>query len=207
MQHPEAETQAAAARWRRPIIGGGFHLEQSPRAQALIAAMLTGAAYFLYEQLASEHRYAGDAAGVLLALAALGLAAALLGGWWLARGGVPRKEGAGVALAFAAAFVAAGYWGALRLNAWTDADGATHYVYVKQQGPRWTPRESGPPPLEFDTDLAYWGDFAPGREHEFTLYRGALGFWQLDLGPIREDQRRWREFWSSIQGPPTGGGT
>jgi hypothetical protein len=185
--------------WRRPVIGGGFYLERSPRAQALLALFVLGAAYFLFEQLSSVHRYAGGALAPLAGVAALGAAVALAAFAWLRAGAVPSRESLGLACALGATLSVAAYWGALRVNALTDADGPSLHTYVKQQGPRWIPVEDGLPPLEFTTDLDYWADFAPGRTLEFSLHRGALGFWQLDLRPIREDQRVWREFMSSLE--------
>jgi len=36
----------------------------------------------------------------------------------------------------------------------------------------------------------WWHRFEPGDTYRFRLRDGALGFWQVDLGPVYKDQRR-----------------
>ena len=107
----------------------------------------------------------------------------------LASAGVPRAETIGVAMLFGAAFGFALYPGALRLNQLTDGEGLRAYPYRMKQLVVWEPRDDKLPTLVFTDFLEYWHEFKPGAQREFLLRRGALGFWQVELAPVREEMK------------------
>lgn len=172
---------------QRPDGSPGFRLESSRVAIAVAAAVIGFLLYAVADLMFKTEAYAVEPPVQLFILA--GGLAFLAGAGILAAAGVPRAETIGVALLFGAASGFALYPGALRLNQITDADGLRAYPYRMKQHVQWEPRDGKLPALAFTDFLEYWQQFKPGAEREFLLRRGALGFWQVELAPVREEMK------------------
>ncbi len=119
----------------------------------------------------------------------VGLTMAILAATVMRKAGTPMIESVVIAALLGVAFGGALYPGALRLNRWTDNDGLRTYTYVKQSGVAYTAEEADLPTLRFSQFPDYWAEFAPGSSYEFELRKGGLGFYQLNMRPIRADQK------------------
>jgi len=49
--------------------------------------------------------------------------------------------------------------------------------------------EPGPPELDFSKYSYYWHQFKLGTIHQFELRKGGLGFYQVNMEPVREKMR------------------
>lgn len=165
----------------------GFRLESSRVAVAVAAAVIGLILYAVADLMLKTEVYAVDPPVQLFILA--GGVAFLVAAGMLAAARVPRAETIGVALLFGAASGFALYPGALRLNQLTDGEGPRAYAYRMKQHVLWEPRDDKLPALAFTDFLEYWHQFKPGAEREFLLRRGGLGFWQIELAPVREEMK------------------
>lgn len=120
---------------------------------------------------------------VLAALLALALGATL-------GRGAPALERASIALLFAAAVTGAVAPGLLRVNAATDAEAPRVHGYVSTAPGEFRPAaDSRLPEAHFDGPAEFWRSIPPGAGRDFHLARGDLGFWQLDMRPVRDEMR------------------
>jgi len=178
----EVESDASGAR----PAAAGYDLSAHPGMLAMLVLFALAAGYaaldtfFLgrfkpLEPLPLSPLYLAALAGVVLA--------ALLGK------GAPTWERTAVGALLVVALVAAARPGMLRYNAMTAAPLDVTYTAV-------APGVFGPPTADLpDIDLRaenvpeYWERFPAGSEHEFTLLRGAGGFYQLDPAPLYRNTR------------------
>ncbi|HEX9627476.1 MAG TPA: hypothetical protein VGA00_11115 [Acidiferrobacterales bacterium] len=167
--------------------GGGFALERNRWSLAFVIAFFALVAYAFIDGLLYTETYAGDPPYHLMIGA--GLAATLLGALLLRRAEVPWPEAAIVALLTGAALGGALYSGMLRFNQLTDTGGLRRHEYRLGADLSLTPEESDLPTLHFTRYADYWSSFANGSTHSFWLRRGGLGFYQVDLGPLRAAMR------------------
>ena len=165
----------------------GFKLETNRVAIVVSAAVIGFILYAVADLMLKTEAYAVEPPVQLFILA--GGAAFLFCALLLGASGVPRAETVGVALLFGAASGFALYPGALRINQLTDSDGLRAYPYRMKQHVQWEPRDDNLPALTFTDFLEYWHQFKPGAEREFLLRRGGLGFWQVELAPVREEMK------------------
>lgn len=80
----------------------------------------------------------------------------------------------------------------LRINQWTDTEGLQSYSYSKISNRTWEPAESNSqlPKLKFDyKSYEFWSQYEAGTIKEFELRKGGLGFYQLNMKPVYEEQR------------------
>ena len=116
----------------------------------------------------------------------------LLCGIVLAWNRVPQAESWGVSVVLGAAFAAALYPGLLRVNQLTDGEGLKPQQYRLEDYVRLKALDPQLPDLLFIDYHEYWQQFPRGSQHEFLMRKGALGFHQVDMGPVHE---RMREFY------------
>jgi hypothetical protein len=177
--HPCASASSAAA---------PTDVQSSPQAMALACGMVACIAYAVAEIyfLLSEY-YAGAPPHAAFAiLGAIGAAAA----WGSFAPGLRRTaEARVIAVLFGFGVALASYPMLLRVNAWTDRGGLQPYEYELGADDRWTPVSSGTPTLTFDFGSGYWRQFAPGARKTFHLRRGGLGFHQVDMSTIYDEQK------------------
>ena len=91
-----------------------------------------------------------------------------------------------------AAFAAALYPGLLRVNQLTDGEGLKPQQYRLEDYVLLKALDAQLPDLLFIDYHEYWQQFPRGSQHEFLMRKGALGFHQVDMGPVHE---RMREFY------------
>jgi hypothetical protein len=165
-----------------------FALEKNPHTLALVIVFFGLLFYALGDTFfVGQETYAEvPPYGVLVAC---GVVAAVAAALWMRRGQVPWAENLFVALLLGGALGAAGYPGALRINALTDGEGLRKYSYQLAPQGKLQPLTPGLPVLAFPQYPEYWGQFATGSRHEFELRRGTLGFYQLDMRPVNEALR------------------
>lgn len=162
-----------------------FALEKNPRSLAVVIAFFVLLFYALGDTFVIGHETYAAAPPYNLFIAT-GVLAALAAALWMRRGQVPLPETLMVALLFGGTFGAAGYPGALRLNALTDSDGLRTYQYRLTRERQFEPLAQGLPTLAFPQYYEYWAQFETGSLHEFELRKGGLGFYQLDMRPVNE---------------------
>lgn len=191
------DMQTPLVAWVRQHVAGfeagespvGFALEKNPRTLAATGLVFVLLAYAIADQLLGSETYARAAPfGINLAA---GLVAALLAWRWLKASAVPATESAGVALLIGCVLAAALYPGLLRINQLTDRDGLAAHPYTLAADLSLRPLERDLPVLRFPRYADYWAHFTPGSRHEFHLRHGGLGFWQIDLAPVKADMRAW----------------
>jgi hypothetical protein len=195
--------QSRAQHWR-PIVGGGFHLEHSRRAQVLLALAAFAAGDAIYQQVASPLRLVSAGVLLWLLLVVTALAVLALGRWWLMRGAVPTREALGIAAAFALALSASNYHTVQWLEVATDPDGAQGIFYQRDAaaGVVFRPMEGDGPRIVFRRDLDYWDNLDRSRPYAFQFYRGWSRSWVLDETPLRADIALHRSFFRSVEPQP-----
>ena len=168
----------------------GFALERNRASLGALALIFVLIAYAIVDWMLNTETYAVKPPAVLYVLAAA--IVLLASGIILALNRVPQAESWGVSLVLGAALAAALYPGLLRVNQLTDAEGLKpqqyrleDYVVLKAYDPKL-------PDLVFIDYHEYWQQFPRGSQHEFLMRKGALGFHQVDMGPVNE---RMREFY------------
>jgi hypothetical protein len=185
MRYLAAAAPQLAPQGKVQLAGGSFALEKNPRALAVVVAFFVLLLYALGDTFVIGHETYAEAAPFEVFIAA-GVLAALAAALWLRRGRVPVAESLIVALLFGAAFGAAGYPGALRVNALTDVEGLKTFQYRLTRERRLQPLTDGLPALAFPQYYEYWEQFPSGSLHEFELRHGGLGFYQLNMQPVIE---------------------
>lgn len=160
-----------------------FAIHRNPRSLTVVLVLVVVVAYALMDSFyISRESYVGRAPW--LVFAAIGTAAALGAAIWMLRGKVPKAEAGVIAVLFGVILTLSCYPGAMRLNAITDAQGLTTYEYQLAADLHLMPPSPELPVLYFPRHHLYWKQFNPGSLHPFTLRRGALGFYQIDMRPI-----------------------
>jgi len=90
----------------------------------------------------------------------------------------------------------AGYSGLLRINQLTDTAGMKSYEYELQahtvRYAAFRPLQDGLPEIELRRHRL-WSSQAKGSHHHFELRRGGLGFYQLNMAPIRQALRMYND--------------
>jgi hypothetical protein len=200
----EPVTEQSRAQHWRPIVGGGFHLERSRRAQVLLALAALAAGDAIYQQVASPLRLVSAGALLWLLLVVTALAVLAFGRWWLMRGAVPGREAFGIAAAFALALSASNYHTAQWLEVATAADGAQEVLYQRDAGPGvvFLPVSGDGPRLSFRRDHDYWDSLRRSQPYPFLLVRGWSGSWVLDETPVHTDIARHRSFFKAAKSQP-----
>ncbi len=107
--------------------------------------------------------------------------------------GLPRLEQAMLALLVAGVAAFANHCLLLRINEFTDSDGPATYRYRMTAAGSYQPMAAELPPLEFVAPREFWAHFTVGSERDFVMVRGALGFWQVNMGPLKEEMSRFYE--------------
>ncbi|HEX4909225.1 MAG TPA: hypothetical protein VFV64_00520 [Permianibacter sp.] len=105
----------------------------------------------------------------------------------LVRSAVPRAEAIGVAALVAVAVGAAAYPGSLRVNQLSDWDGAETVFYRHQGNGHFV--ADGFPAVTQEAFDPFWDQLPQDASYPLRLYRGSLGFWQLDEAPINDAMR------------------
>ena len=172
------------------VAGMSFALERSPRALAVVVAFFAFAAYAMIDGLFLRNEVYVDTPFYLTYLFAAVLVA-VLAVRWLRSGTVPGLESSVLAVMLGLAVGAAAYPGALRVNALTDSAGLQTYAYIRAADGTYLPPKAGLPRLSFSGYGEYWGQFADGSSYSFELRKGGLGFYQLNMVPVKAAMREY----------------
>jgi hypothetical protein len=168
--------------------GSEFALEKNRYALAAVVGFFLLMAYAAADTFfLGDEVYAGEPP--FAHFIAFGVAAAVLAGTGMRRGGVPALEGVVLALLLGAAVGGAAWPAMLRANAWTDTGGLQRHEYRLTAELSFVPLEAGLPVLAFPRYADYWGSFGTGSIHVFELRYGGLGFYQLNMQPVIEAMR------------------
>ena len=149
---------------------------------ALLAVLLT---YALLDGATLQQRALEQSLWpLLIGVGVLSFPATLL---LLLQSAVPRTEAIGVAALFAAAVGVAAYPGTLRLNQFSDWDGAETVSYRHLGNGHFV--AEGFPAITQEAFDPFWDQLPHDATYPFRLYRGSLGFWQLDEAPVNDAMR------------------
>ncbi|NQD36559.1 hypothetical protein HPT27_05945 [Permianibacter sp. IMCC34836] len=169
----------------QPGKTAGFDLFGNRASRAAVLVMFALLTYALADAMLAQQRYLAFTPWPLLGL--FGVLAAVSMTILLRRFAVPLLEAIAVAALFAGALGLAGYSGLLRLNQFSDWDGSETVSYVRQANGLFS--ATGFPAIEVDALEPYWQQYPNGQHYSFSLYRGSLGFWQLDEAPVNAQMR------------------
>ncbi|MDD3610161.1 MAG: hypothetical protein PHI49_10470 [Halothiobacillaceae bacterium] len=164
-------------------------LTQVPEAAFVIVLMAMLATYALVDSTAfASWGYVQSAPWPWLGASAVGLA--LLVYPLLARSRLHKIEATALVLLLALCTLIAAYPAALRINAFTDADGPIKVEYQLENGGRLVPlAHDDAPVLIAPIDAGFWSAQKIGNHWELELSQGALGFWQYRRNQILEQVR------------------
>ncbi len=161
-----------------------FALEKHPWAFGSVVTFFLLASYLLIDGfIVVGEIYAHTPPYTLFA--GSGLLAAIVAIAQLRARGVPALESGVLGMMLGTALGCALYPGVLRLNQWTDESGLRPTTYESKGEGRFVSVDADLPELRFDDYPEYWRQVAAGQRYEFELRRGGLGFYQVNLVPIR----------------------
>ena len=129
-----------------------------------------------------------DLAGIVL----LSILTIVLSYLVLKKGEIPVTERLGLAVLLGITFGLATPPALLRLNQLTDNDGLRTYQYRLNSKLELVPAEilaNDLPVLYFPNNKEYWGHFDDNSQHEISLRKGGLGFYQVNMRPVYRDMR------------------
>ena len=82
----------------------------------------------------------------------------------------------------------------VRLNTWTDLGGLKGHEYQLNQEMIWAAIEGDAPELDlYLASSEWWRQYKPGDTYTFELRKGGLGFWQVSMTPVYNDQKAFYE--------------
>ncbi len=170
-------------------IGSGFALEKHRHALVAVVLVLLFLCYAVVDLALNEEVHAVEPPLALFVLA--GVIAALASMIWLVSAHVPRIETLGLSLLLGGAIGFALYPGVLRLNEATDTEGLRAYEYRLTEYVVFSPVDPILPVLRFEGYADYWRQFKLGTTHSFELRKGGLGFYQVNMQPVRARMREY----------------
>ena len=136
--------------------------------------------------------YAG--AGPVFWLIACGLAGSALAFILLLVFEPDRKDSIIYALLFGLGVGLAAHPFLVRVNTWTDLGGLKSHEYRLNNEQVWIATNDGPPDLDlYLSSSDWWQRFKPGDTYTFELRQGGLGFWQVNMDPVYNDQKAFYE--------------
>ena len=112
----------------------------------------------------------------------------------LKKGRIPVTECLGLAVILGVAFGLATPPALLRLNQLTDDDGLITYQYLLNNELKLVPVENQKgdlPVLYFPDNKEYWTHFDDNSQHDISLRKGGLGFYQVNMSPIYKNMREY----------------
>ena len=165
-----------------------FALEKNLRSLIATGLFFALIAYAIADFMINHETYVETPSYEVFAAAGIGLAVLSIA--WLRRGNVPTAESCAIALLLGIGSAAALYPGLLRLNQMTDPVGLQSFRYVLESDALLRPEQEDMPMLAFPDLKAYWSQFPQGSVHEFSLRKGALDFWQVDMAPVHAQTRK-----------------
>lgn len=114
----------------------------------------------------------------------------------LKKGRIPVTESLGLAVILGVVSGLAIPPALLRLNQLSDDEGLITYQYLLNNELKLVPVENlegDLPVLYFPGNKAYWKHFDDNSQHDISLRKGGLGFYQVNMSPIYRDMRAYYE--------------
>ena len=165
-----------------------FALEHNPRAAAAALAIVAVLIYAFADMVANSEAYL--VRPPYWAFAGGGVLAAALVLPWLRRGQVPRAVAAGLAAMLALVVGIALFPFLLRVNQLTDTHGLQPHAYTFTPPGGFAAVDAHMPDIELTRFETYWEKLRPGTLRLFSIRRGGLGFYQIDLAPLYDEIRQ-----------------
>ncbi len=176
---------AAGGRNRR-LRMQGYQLDENPLALAAVILFLLLAGYAFVDGLITpaEGYISAPPYGLF---AAVGIGSALLAGFLLLKGRVPRVEAMGVAVLLGVAAGFAMYPGFLRIS-YLSGDGVFALrTYVLAANTLLQPQDKSLPVFRGPLDTQYWADHMVGDQWKIYVRQGLLGVWSYRIKPLRDE--------------------
>ena len=168
-----------------PVKAAAFDLFSNGTCRAVLAVMGSLLLYALIDGATLQQRALDHALWpLMLGAGVLSFPAILL---LLLRSAIPRTEAIGVASLFGLTLAMAAFPGSLRVNQLSDGDGAETVNYVHRGNGHFV--APGYPDIRHELFDPFWDQLPRETPYTFRLYRGSLGFWQLDEAPINDAMR------------------
>ena len=177
---------------RPPAVDLGFDgADVTPLTVMIAVVFIVFVGSFIIDiYCAASEFYAGDAPYVLIGFS-------MLLGFFVILSALrhfepERKNSALYALLFGLGVGLAAYPFLVRVNAWTDSDGLHDFDYRLGTDYVWHAVLPGTPNLEmYLSGSLWWRQFVPGDSYTFALRKGGLGFWQVNMTPVYEAQKKY----------------
>lgn len=118
-----------------------------------------------------------------------GLFTLFIAGIWLSEKDIPVSHSWALGVLLGIVMAVALYPGLLRLNQLTDTRGLQVFEYQHTAPNRFEPVDYGLPILAMPSD-DYWRSLPYDKLTSFSLRRGALGFYQVDMEPVYKKMRQ-----------------
>jgi hypothetical protein len=80
-----------------------------------------------------------------------------------------------------------------RMNQWTDRDGLQPIEYTLGEDRVWRADDAELPTFEFGGQGSFWDAIPTGTQKRFDLRKGGLGFWQINMARLYEQQKAYYE--------------
>jgi len=170
--------------------GTMFALESNRQALVVVIAFFVFAFYALIDGLFIRSEVYVDTP-FYATYTLVGFLFAIIAWRWMGHGKVPKTEAVVLALLLGISTAAAAYPGALRVNAISDTGGLQTYKYTRAENGDYRSSNAKLPDLSFSDYPEYWSQFAEGSEYEFQLRKGGLGFYQLNMKPVKAAMREY----------------
>lgn len=165
-----------------------FDLGSHPITRLLVVVLFSLISYGLVDVILDTETYVTVPPILVFVLSGLVLAVGL--GMWQLRHRVPTVNAWGLASLLGVVFALALYPGLLRLNQLTDSAGLQQIEYRHIMDNRFSPVRADLPEIIMPAD-AYWQSIPENHIVVFSLRRGKLDFYQIDMAPEYAKMRRW----------------
>jgi len=194
-KRPDLDVMPSEARVAKGIRGAMKATNQTNDFKRPAAVPAVGAAVLLLYAiadiyfLATEYYIGGPPYAELVSLGVLAAAAVTA---VLARLEPGRKDIYVIGPAFGALLALAAYPMLTRVNAWVGDTQLQEVEYRFTAEKQWVPVNADTPALDLHLPGSdWWARFRPGDRYTFSIRRGGLGFWTVDMEPIYIEQAAW----------------
>ena len=172
----------------KQATGLDYDLAQNTHARRVIIILFVIMAYALVDYLANQETYA--VMPEIEWFITGGIVAGLITGIWLIKKSVPPYNAWGLGTMLGLIVALALYPGLLRLNQVTDQRGLQQYEYRHTGSGQYSSVREGLPIITMPYD-EYWQSIPEDAGIFFSLRRGALPFYQIDMAPQNVKIHKW----------------
>lgn len=172
----------------KPEIGMNFDLNKNQYTAKIVAAIILLLAYSLADTLLNQEIY--TAAYPSSWFYGIGIGATIFSGIWLRKKSVPKSTAWGLAFFFGLIASISMHPSLLRINQLTDNNGLQDYTYTQTHLYTFESTTGETPNLIMPKDK-YWQSLAYNSKIVFSIRKGGLGFYQVDMTPIHKITSKW----------------